>query len=424
MSSLPTLRPPRAAARGLALLAGALATLGSLPARAQAPINGCAGADAGTLAQCHYRSPQPSYTPAVVDLVLQDPARGDHVVPIRVRYPVGASGARPVVIWNHGGGTTGQDVQASQQLGTYVTRGQQSSVRRSESFARAGYVVIHIGRLPPSVVRGHQVTPTVLGSDQMRDCVRAGVVAAVDADNPNANVVASCAVFIGWHLWGPRNVAFVADMLQHYRVGMLPGFEGTLDREKIIVGGWSGGSASGLNIAGAYQQWSNGEATLRLDPVPVPGVAAFFLDSPRGPAYAGYSSGFQEDSSFGIGSLPLLINTARGDRGPGGEPVAVRNVHFFGAAKGDKVMSYSWTPTADGGPNHGTMDINDSIDEATNEPASGCNTALREEHCAALEMLGVAFLDAKVRGIREAQDWLASGNFKVLTRDRIELHRR
>jgi len=87
-------------------------------------------------------------------------------------------------------------------------------------------------------------------------------------------------------------------------------------------------------------------------------------------------------------------------------------------------MSYSWTPSSPGGPNHGTMDINDSIDEATGEPATGCNTALREAHCVALEQLGVAFLDAHVLGRAAAQQWLASGNFKVLTSDRIELYQR
>lgn len=74
--------------------------------------------------------------------------------------------------------------------------------------------------------------------------------------------------------------------------------------------------------------------------------------------------------------------------------------------------------------NHGTMDINDSIDEATDEPASDCNTALREAQGVVLEMLGVVFLEAKVRAIGAAQDWLASGNFKVLTQDRIDLMQR
>jgi hypothetical protein len=88
------------------------------------------------------------------------------------------------------------------------------------------------------------------------------------------------------------------------------------------------------------------------------------------------------------------------------------------------VMSYSWTRSADGGPNHGTMDINDSIDEATGEPAGGCDTALREQHCVALESLGVAFLDAAVRGLPGALAWMASGNLKVMTSDRIELYSR
>ena len=394
---------------GLALVA-AFAASGA--ARAHDLLNGCSEQ---TLANCPYASPD-SYTPGVTDIYLEDPARGGHPVPIRVRYPIGASGARPVVIWNHGGGTTSVDAQASAVAGVTVSRGQQGSLRRSESFAKAGYVVIHIGRMAPAT----------LSNAQLQDCARAGVIVG-GIVNPDFTALSACRTFIGWHLYGPQNVAFVVSLLQHYRVGMLPGFEGTLDRERIVVGGWSGGTEAALNIAGAYQRWVNpllpGQS-VELQPVPVPGVVAFFTDSPRGTAWADYSSGFQEDSPWGIDSRPFLFNTARDDRTASEGVVVSRTAHFFGAAKGGKLMSYSWTPSANGGPNHGTMDINDAIDEATGEPATGCNNALREAHCSALESLGVAFLDAAVRQLGAAQRWLASGNFKLMTQDRIELHTR
>jgi len=377
-------------------------------AQAQAPINGCT---AQALAACGYSSPD-NFTPAVVDAYLEDPSRGNHPVPIRVRYPLGASGTRPVVIWGHGGGTSNPDPQATAAAGITVTRGQQSSVRRSESFARAGYVVIHIGRMDPRTL-----TPA-----QVQDCATAGVIAGVT--NPSEAAIAACRAWIGFHLYGPRNIAFVAQLLAGYQRGMLPGFDGMLDRERIVVGGWSGGTEAPLNIAGAYQRWSVGALAIVQPPVVVPGVVAFFLDSPRGPASAGFSSGFQEDSFYGIDSRPMLMNTARDDRGGDPAPPVSRNANFFGAAKGGKLMSYAWTPAAAGGPNHGTMNINNSIDEATGEPATGCNNAMREAHCAALEQLGVAFLDAHVLGRVAAQQWLASGNFKVLTSDRIELHGR
>jgi hypothetical protein len=388
----------------VSLLAGAPASGQMLP-----PIGGCSE-NARDL--CLYRSSE-TYTPATVDLVLPDAARDNHPVPIRIRYPVGAQGARPVVIWNHGGGTTHRDGPASSQAGRLVSAGQQGSVRRSESFARAGYVVIHIGRMQPDT----------LSPAQLLDCTKVGVIAA-GVVNPDNTALNACRTWIGWHLYGPQNVAFVVQVLQLYQAGMLPGFDGTLDRERIVVGGWSGGSEAPLNIAGAYQEWTGPGGRVRLDPVAVPGVAAFFTDSPRGPSWAGFGSGFEERSAYGIDSRPFLTNTARDDRGGDDGAVVSRTAHFFGAAKGDKVLSYSWFPADQGGPNHGTMDINDSIDEATGEPATGCNTPLREAHCQALESLGVAFLDAKVRGIQAARDWLASGNFKVWTLDYIELYQR
>lgn len=387
----------------------AASALAPAPALAQATINGCS---AQALASCGYTSPN-HFTPAVADAYLEDPSRGNHPVPIRVRYPLGATGALPVVIWNHGGGTTSADNQASTAAGFTVTRGQQSSVRRSESFARAGYVVIHIGRMD---VRS-------LSPAQLQDCLTAGVIVG-GIVSPSESALSACRTWTGFHLYGPRNVAFVAALLAGYQRGMLPGFDGTLDRERIVVGGWSGGTEATLNIAGAYQKWTTALGSVTLPPVVVPGAVAFFADAPRGPSWAGFSTGFEEQSAYGIDARPILFNTARDDRGGEVAPPVARNASFFGAAKGGKLLSYSWTPAAVGGPNHGTMNINDSIDEATGEPATGCNNALREAHCVALEQLGVAFLDAHVLGRQAAQQWLASGNFKVLTSDRIELHTR
>lgn len=390
-----------------------LAGLALTPATAQSLINGCS---AQALALCGYASPE-NFTPAVVDVYLEDPSRGNHPVPIRVRYPVGATGARPVVIWSHGGATTQADPQATARAGFVVTRGQQGSQRRSESFAKAGFVVIHVGRMdPPS-----------LSPAQLQDCASAGVLVG-SIVNPSPQQIAACRTWTGFHIYGPQNVAFIANLLAGYRAGMLPNFPGTLDRQRLVVGGWSGGSQSAINIAGAYQRWSGplpGGPSVTLQPVAVPGVVAFFTDSPRGPHWADFSTGFQEDSPYGIDARPFLFNTARDDRGGDeGAKVVARNAHFFGAAKGGKVLSYSWTPSSAGGPVHGTMDIATGIDEATGEPAAGCDSAFREAHCLALEQLGIAFLDAYVYNRAAALQWLASGNFKLMVFDRIELYQR
>jgi hypothetical protein len=61
---------------------------------------------------------------------------------------------------------------------------------------------------------------------------------------------------------------------------------------------------------------------------------------------------------------------------------------------------------------HETMDIDNS------------DTPLREEHCLWIESAGVAFLDAIVRQRPEAQEWMASEAYEILTEGAIELHRR
>lgn len=396
---------PRCALRLLTL--AVLAAAPGLPALAQPLVQGCT---LQAISSCMYTSPNGPFTPAFVDTYVEDPARANHPVPLRVRYPLGATGARPVVIWSHGGTTTIVDEARTRAAGFTVSHGQQDSVRRSESFVRAGYVVIHVGRLQPRS----------LTQAQLQDCLNAGVIVG-GIVSPDETALSACRTFTGFHRYGPLNVAFVAGLLSQYRVGMLPGFSGTLDRERIVVGGWSGGSESALNVAGAAQRWDArfGGTSLTQPPVAVPGVVAFFTDGPRGPDWAGYKSGFQEDSAYGIDARPILFNSARDDRSTGDGAAVARTSQFFGAAKGGKVLSWSWTPAAEGGPNHGTVDINDD------DPAyDGCDTALRELHCRWLENLGVAFLDAAVRGLPPALAWMGSGNFKVLTGDRIELYLR
>jgi hypothetical protein len=138
-------------------------------------------------ATCTY-APPVAWNTATVDRLLIDPARANHPIPVRIRYPVGANGPLPVVIWNHGGSTT--NIINVVPPGIPVTFGQTQSERRSISFATADYIVIHIGRL----------------------------------------------------LYGPQNVATVAGRLAALQATMPREFIGSFDREKIVVGGWSGGS--------------------------------------------------------------------------------------------------------------------------------------------------------------------------------------
>ncbi|NRF70054.1 hypothetical protein HLB44_23905 [Aquincola sp. S2] len=331
---------------------------------------------------CVYPQPEPclyqsaiTYPTAFVDFTLPDASRNGHLVPIRVRYPVGAGGARPVVLWNHGGATN--------------PTGHHGSVERSESFAAAGYIVIHIARVDVA-------NP---GAADLAACVSGGVMTSVGAVG---EALQACKTWLGFHVHGPLNNAFIASVLPQYQVGMLPGFNGTPDRTRMVVGGWSGGTESMLNIAGVALQLG----LLRVAPTPIAGVIGFFGDAPRGPTYAGFNSGIGEDAYYAIDARPYLMFSGRGDET--GEPAESRTVSWLASTPGGKLLS--WDNAAEA--NHGTIDIGE------------CDTVLRANHCRWMRALGVAFLDAVLAQRQQAIDWLASDAYRTLTGGVIELHRR
>ena len=329
------------------------------------------------------------------DDALYDAARGNHPVPFTVRYPVGVNplqhGLMPVVIFNHGGGTTTRRAHDTPD-GDPITHGQHSNVERGDSFARAGYVVFHIGRLPVQN----------LSATQRADCA---LVASMSD--------AACADFLGWHQYGPQNVAFLAQTLQQGRWQPPADLVRRFDPHKIVVGGWSGGSESGLNLAGAYQQFG----LLRLPSFAIDGVVGYFLQSPRGPTWGGFKSGFVDiaglgwHSFFQIGSTPMLHFSGRGDVGgdPNGLPLS-RPAAWLSGSPGNKFLVWARQP-APRGPQHGTFNL------------SQCDGTQRL-YCMAFRNVGVAYLDAVARQRQQAIDWMASDALSVMSRDWIELHRR
>ncbi|MFO1330296.1 MAG: hypothetical protein U1F56_23335 [Rubrivivax sp.] len=324
---------------------------------------------------CLY-TPTTTFTPGEVEFVLRDPSRNNHPVPILVRYPRGAPGGpRPVVLWNHGGSTD--------------PVGHRHSAERGKSLAEAGYIVIHIARLDV-------VSPTPA---ELQVCVQAGVLASTATTGAPLD---ACRQWLGWHLYGPLNNAFVAAILPQYQIGMLPDFVGTPDGSRLIVGGWSGGSEAPLHLAGAKQTFGN----YAMPQVSIPGVVAYWADSPRGPAYAGFQSGLDEDSYYPIGATPFLSFSGRGDET--GEPAESRLAAWMAPAPGSKFLSWD----NDARAVHGTMDL------------SECSTTLRADHCRWMKSLGVAFLDAVVMNQARARDWLSSDAYRTLTGGVIELHRR
>src|SRR4051812_9601415 len=149
---------------------------------------------------CLYVSDQ-SFTPALVEGIrLADPGRHNYPVPLLVRYPSGAAGPRPVVIWNHGG-----DPSAN---GRFATEDW------SDTFAAAGYVVIQIARVLPADLAPVQ-----------GECRQNGF-----------KTPQQCAFWTAQMRYGPQNIHFVIDHLDDIEAAD-PALAGLLDESRIVVAG-------------------------------------------------------------------------------------------------------------------------------------------------------------------------------------------
>jgi pimeloyl-ACP methyl ester carboxylesterase len=283
-----------------------------------------------------------------------------------VRYPIGATGRLPVVIWNHGGDPSENGRTRSQEWG--------------ERLARAGYVVIQPSRVEPTDLTA--VRP---------ECEANGFTAPAD-----------CAFWIANMRYGPQSVSFIIDRLGQLETAR-PALRGHLDASRIVVAGHSAGTTSVLAVAGARQQWVPGGTVFdERDPRPV----AFLATGPQGPTYAGFRSGFVETRSFSGVDRPFLFVTGMGDET--GEPVPTRLTAWLTSRPHDKWLLWDTQPEAV----HETMDVHQ------------CATALQARHCELIGSVGVAYLDAVVRHRDAAIRWMASDALLHLSGEEIELHQR
>lgn len=353
----------------------------------------------GQTQDCAY-VPVASHGTATADYELADPARANQPVPFRLRFPLGATSPVPLVIWNHGGGTTHWvDPQAPSPR---ISAGQLGSPERSESFARAGYAVIHIGRMPARRLDGAAV----------RQCRQAGWVPANGQLTVEERL--TCMRKLGQTLHAAANIAFVVEELRQGRIALPPAMGQTLDLTRIVVGGWSAGTQPTMNVAGAYQRFGD----LVIPATTVPGVIGFMADAPRRPTWAcafdeDGDSGFQEDSFDGIDARPFLFSTAMGDyNAPDRCPAQSRTSAFVQAAPGGKLLAWSDRPEID----HPTVDLDSALCTDGNP--------VRAAVCAGLLSTGQAWMDAVLGGVPAARDWLAGPNARYLSDNHLELHRR
>jgi len=352
-------------------LLAAAASLAPLGSAAQLLPPGC---DAANPPACLYTSDLDFPVDSLVRVQLTDPSRNNYGIGMVIRFPVGAAGPRPVVIWHHGG--------------TPSVRGAGRSAEWSRILAAAGYVVIHPSRTP---------IPTPVPFET--ECRENGFTTPGE-----------CAYWVTQFRYGPQNTHFLVANLAAVEA-LDPALAGLLDGSRIVVAGHSAGSSVVLANAGAWQQWS--ADTLQYqerNDTPI----AFLATGVQGSMYAGFNSGFQspgsaggfpEHSYAGI-DRPFLFITGVGDET--GEPPESRVAAWLTSRPGDKVLLWNRVPEAV----HGTMNLD------------RCAPPLPAGHCDWIGSAGVAFLDAVVRGRPEAEEWLRSDALHVLSGGAVELHHR
>ncbi|MCB1380204.1 MAG: hypothetical protein KDK89_17830 [Alphaproteobacteria bacterium] len=351
--------------------AAALMVFFGMPAaKAHPPLPGTCSTT--TPLDCRY-SPVFSFSDIhIFDTIFRDPSRSNYPVPIRVRYARDVpAGPRPVVIFNHGGMTNANGRTGSSEWSTLM--------------AKAGYIVVHPSRLP--VPNPAAFTTTC-------------------QDNEVSTDPGPCAAFVGHHLYGPMNTDFLISLFPQITARVQandPLMLGSLNRNKVIVAGWSGGSSVVAANAGAWKQFADAGPVYDFKTTRPIG---FFGVSTQGPDYAGFSGGFRSLSYDGIDNRPFLTITGKGDTN--GKFSEGRTVAFLRSTSGGKYLS--WDTLLH--PNHATMNHSD------------CATPIRLLHCQYIESAGLAFLDAVAWNLGAAKRWLASDAYITLTQGAIELHRR
>ena len=310
------------------------------------------------------------FTPFERSAFYTDQAGEQREVKVLIRQPVGAPVPMPVVIWSHGG-FDGKRSPAT------------SMVEWSELSARAGYLSV-------SIAHTHR-------SDTSRGalCQSIGIAAA------------PCRVFSYLNWDRPHDIRAVLDELGRLATGE---FRGQIDMQRVAVGGHSAGSGGAQTIAGAKRIFVGAPIDLS-DPRPI----AFLALSPQQPGSEGFfETRFKnERHSWTDVRRPVLTATGDGDStcNPGVEPGSCIGDTPFGRRIGFQRMR------ADGNKYHLYIHDADAFHmlfelNAAKCPELGVDPAKCDEAVRWLSSAGLAFLDAHVRQVPGALQWLRS--------DRIE----
>ncbi len=295
---------------------------------------------------------------------------GDRELPILVRFPADPTGPVPVVVWSHGG-SWGESKQTTHEAWSRV-------------FARAGYAVVHWSMVRPTVEQLGQICQFV-GVEERGACNDLSVTG--DAD-PDAESVDN--PFQATSITRAVDVKAVLAALPRIKERFAQN-DVELDIEAPALAGWSAGSQSTLQLAGATRLIADD-----LEPFSSPSdqPSAFVALSPQGPGHSKFFEG-EGRSSWDEVRGPVIVLTGVGDEKLGNDldgPTRLRAYELMPA--GDKRLFYS---TDEGsGIKHGTFNL-DGLDSEDPRVASLSR---------ALTSSVLAFVDCHTRSVQAGCDWL------------------
>lgn len=336
---------------------------------------------------CAYQSPSaldPQTAPVMVGMGTV-PSVGGREVPIAMWvHPDLPAGEVPVLIWSHGGGYNRNAHSNRSDWGTH--------------FATQGFAVVQIAHIHPTEDQLQVICESV-GITTPEECVDLTLDRDGDEeadDNPFSSIGVS----------RPADGSAVIDRLADLSASLVDrGIE--LDLDNIVVAGWSGGTQTVMQMAGAKRNLS---ASVQAYAAPDPRPAAFIAVSPQGPGYSGFYE--EEGGSWDEVRGPILVMTGDGDEKRSNDLTGpIRRRAFNGMADGDKVLFYS---TLDGEALvHGSYNLGgDENDDDTGV----LHTALRA--------MASAFLDSHVRGVEEAGTWIEDKTAIAVTGGNAEVEQR
>ena len=296
--------------------------------------------------------------------------------PLLIRYPQGATGRLPLIVWSHGGAMTEHGHTGYEEWGS--------------ALARAGYIVVHVGHVPP--------TPA-----------EAPLLYREFGLTPPTDTVLTDLLEFAANIHRPRDMIAVLNALAGL-AGSNAQLAGRIDFDRVALAGHSRGAytvrttaCARINIAPTIQRYSFRDTTKATNtPLRQP-IKAVLAMSPQGPEKFSFYDNGGGDHSWSSCVLPDMTQTSSGD--------------FHDSTPADRVLPFTLMPP---GSKH-RMFISDTL---ATHAALGLGNGSVPQFDPWIISSGVAFLDAYVKGSAAARAYLESPNLERMSNGKATLSTR